>query len=779
MAVSVDELESTTFYGKRFTRKQLALIQETVDLFPQLSRRELGHTLCEQLHWVTPRGVHKIQSCLKALEQMEARGLLRLPAKQPARTAHVEPKAIARTERTAERPRCEGDVSVVLPLRLERVNEPDETALWNEYIDRYHYLGYRRPIGSTLRYFIRSETSGELLGCLSFSASAVRALACRDAWIGWNVKQRAKRLNWVVTNTRFLIFPWVRLKGLASGSLSMAAQRIADDWEAVHGYRPVLLETFVDARRYQATCYRAANWQYLGETSGRTWTDSGHRNDLTPKAVYVYPLTATYKEVLTQELPPPLKRPSHSRGIGPVVDRQTEAFSSLWLKIMDVLIQTAHDADALWRQRQRVIHSLLLILFVFRLVFSKNKQGYGITLQELWEQCRRLRFPLPQPKPVAASAICRARQKLPSSVFKTLNTRILHTYEGVAASPWKGHRVFAVDGTKLHLPPPLIDWGYPLPSQTSHYPQGLVSCLYHLPSGIPYDFDLSPKANERQMALAHLAVLQPNDVVVYDRGYFSYEMLYRHVEQGIETIYRLTANSYSVIDAFFESEEKEQRISLLPSPKRQREILLEHPDLVFRPLTLRLVKYTAGTTTFVLGTTLMDGGKYSIEDLAQMYHGRWGIEELYKISKVLIDVEDFHGKTEEGVKQELFAHFGIVTLGRLFTNDLEASMTQPSDREDPPEDKKAGQPSATATPTPTATTATPYKINFKNALVTIARHVEALFVRHVSYVQKTVRTILRSLSACKQKVRPNRSYKRQSHKPIKKWRPAKLKATTA
>ena len=779
MVISVAELGSTTFYGKRFTRKQLALIQETVDLLPKLSRRELGNTICEQLHWVNPKGTHKIQSCLKALEQMEARGFLRLPAKQPTRNAHIQPKTVVWTERTAEHPQCSGDVSVVLPLRLKRVSEADEVALWNEYIDRYHYLGYRRPIGSTLRYFIASEASGEFLGCLSFSASAVRALACRDAWIGWNVKQRAKRLNWVVTNTRFLIFPWLQLQGLASKSLSLAAQQIADDWQEVHGYRPVLLETFVDSSKYRATCYRAANWQYLGQTSGRTWTDSGHRNDLTPKAVYVYPLTETYQKVLTQEVLPPLKRPSHSRGVGPIIDQQAEELSSLWLKIMDVLMQVAADADALWQQRQRVIHSLLVILFVFRLVFSKNKQGYGITLQELWEQCHRLRFPLPQPQPVAASAICRARQKLPASVFKTLNTCVLHTHERVAPSSWKGHRVFAVDGTKLHLPPSLTDWGYPLPSQTSHYPQGLVSCLYYLPSGIPFDFDLSPRADERLMALSHFAVLQPHDVVVYDRGYFSYEMLYRHVEQDIQVVFRLTSNCYPVIDAFFDSEDKDRRISLFPSPQRQRQILLEHPDLVLRPLTLRLVKYRAGTTTYVLGTTLMDSGTYSIEDLAQLYHGRWGIEELYKISKVLIDVEDFHAKTEEGVKQELFAHFGIVTLARILANDLEASMTQSCHREDPCEDKKDGLPSGTSPSPPTVTIPQHLKINFKNALVTIARHVEALFVRHATYVRDTVRTILRSLSACKQKVRPNRSYERKSNRPMRKWRPPKLKPTTA
>ena len=440
----------------------------------------------------------------------------------------------------------------------------------------------------------------------------------------------------------------------------------------------------------------------------------------------------------------------------------------------------AADADQLWRQRQRVIHSLLLILFVFRLVFSKNQQGYGTTLQELWEQCRRLRFPLPQPRPVAASAICQARKKLPASVFKVLNTRILETYEALAASPWKGHRVFAVDGSKLHLPPELTNWGYPLPSVAVTYPQGLVSCLYHLPTRIPYDFDLSPGADERALALRHLTVLRPTDVVVYDRGYYSYEMLYRHAERGLEMVCRLTANNGAEIDDFFASAEQERRISLLPAPARQREMLREHPDLVFRPLPLRLVKYVAGPTTFVLGTTLMDGGKYPIADLAELYHGRWGIEELYKISKVLIDVEDFHAQTEEGVKQELFAHFAIVTLGRLFTNDLETSLAPASDR---PNDKPGGPPSPPLPSGSAATAVLDYKINFKNALVTLARHAEALFVRHAGFVRETVRTILGSLSACKQKLRPNRSYKRQSNKPIKKWRAPKptpkLTAATA
>ncbi len=163
------------------------------------------------------------------------------------------------------------------------------------------------------------------------------------------------------------------------------------------------------------------------------------------------------------------------------------------------------------------------MLFIFRLVFSKNRQGYGTTIVELWAQCQCLGIPLPQAKPVAASAFCTARKKLDETVFKTLNRRIIAAYEQTSASyHWLGRRLFAVDGMKINLPRPLRHADYAMPSNTSHYPQGLVSCLYQLKSQIPHDFELAPHMSERRLAVAHLKALKPKDVVVYDRGYFSY-----------------------------------------------------------------------------------------------------------------------------------------------------------------------------------------------------------------------------------------------------------------
>ena len=140
---------------------------------------------------------------------------------------------------------------------------------WKAYLQTYHYLGYRQPVGAHLGYFVVSEPRQQRLGCLLFSASAAWALAPRDQWIGWEDKHRKKLLHLVLSNDRFLIFPWIQVPNLASHALSLATKQIGDDWVQVYGYRPVLIETFVDPTHFAGTCYRAANWQFLGHTQGR------------------------------------------------------------------------------------------------------------------------------------------------------------------------------------------------------------------------------------------------------------------------------------------------------------------------------------------------------------------------------------------------------------------------------------------------------------------------------------------------------------------------------
>ena len=759
MHPDLEALGSTTFAGKRFTRKQLATIQETVKMFPALSRRELGHTICEHLRWSTPKGAHRIQWCLGALAEMEQIGLIELPAKRQQKKSTQKP--ISWTERTERQARIAGSLDQLTPIQVHAVTGKEEIALWNEFIDRYHYLGYKRPMGVHLRYFIVSKEHRRL-GCLSFSF-ALRSLACRDRWIGWTVKARTRRLHLVVNNNRFLIFPWVEVKYLASKVLSTVSRQIADDWQAHHGYRPVLLETFVDPARFKGTSYRAANWQGIGKTAG-----AAQRAHASQKDCYVYPLHGRFRTILKQgEKSLPSTRSLPAKASMKALSSE-DPFIKVWQKIIALVIEVAEAFDGKWQKRRRMIDTLLLILFIFRLVFSKNKQGYATTIMELWDQCRIMNVPLPQAKPLAPSAICNARAKLDETIFKTLNANILRTYEpALTEERWKSHRVFAVDGTKMNLPRPLRADGYRTPSENAHYPQGLVSCLYRLKAKIPYDFDLAPHGDERKMAFSHLHVLREEDIVVYDRGYFSYALLHAHIKQGIHAVFRLTKNAYKVIDEFRLSEATDRVVDIEASITRQAEIRVQHPDITFIPLRLRLVKYAICDTTYTLGTTLIDDRPYPTEDFPALYHARWGVEELYKISKGLIDVEDFHGQSERGVKQELFAHFVLITLHRIFATHVEAGFPEKD---------------ALTERNETADSRAQFKVNVKNALITLARHLEGLFIRQAELVKTTLNSIRDAISLCRQKQRPNRNYKRpnrnykrQSMKPAKKWRPSNFK----
>ena len=224
----IEKLKSTTFGGKRFTRKQIATIQETVNTFSTLSRRELAHTICEHLRWYTPKGKNKIQSCLRALDSLEELGIVSLPEKLVSQKRGPQ-KKITWTAQTEEQPLIGDDLEQLSPICLQVVTEKDAISQWNEYADRHHYLGYKRPIGPHLRYFIRDK-QGRPLGCLMF-AYAVKSLPSRDKWIGWQDTSHKKHLDLVVNNNRFLILPWVKVKCLASKALSMASRQLADDWE--------------------------------------------------------------------------------------------------------------------------------------------------------------------------------------------------------------------------------------------------------------------------------------------------------------------------------------------------------------------------------------------------------------------------------------------------------------------------------------------------------------------------------------------------------------------
>jgi len=183
----------------------------------------------------------------------------------------------------------------LLEPRIRRVEGRADSRLWNEAISRFHYLGFKRLPGAQMRYLVESKEG--LLGALGFAASAWK-VAARDRWIGWSEEQRKASLHLVVNNARFLILPWVKSRNLASWILSHCACSLPCHWEERYGYKPVLLETFVESPRFAGTCYRAANWTCLGETQGRGKLDRDHSASLPRKQVLVYALERGFRGAL-------------------------------------------------------------------------------------------------------------------------------------------------------------------------------------------------------------------------------------------------------------------------------------------------------------------------------------------------------------------------------------------------------------------------------------------------------------------------------------------------
>jgi len=282
-----------TFCGRDFTRQEIDGIAALVDEDTSHNRAAIARMACEQLQWRKPDGTLKLQNMRLALLRMEAQGLVHLPEARSLGRHDLKP--IEHGQRTVPGPAITDPVDKLPGLRFQTTGTAADLSLWNEYIDRYHYLGYTPLAGAQMRYFVYA--GDDLVALLGFSASAWH-LAPRDWHIGWSDAKRRQNLNLVINNSRFLILPWIESKNLASKILSLAGKRIADDWEARYKYRPVLIETFVEKKRFNGTCYKAANWIWIGTTKGRGRADRLKEVKLPQKEILLYPLEPDYKKIL-------------------------------------------------------------------------------------------------------------------------------------------------------------------------------------------------------------------------------------------------------------------------------------------------------------------------------------------------------------------------------------------------------------------------------------------------------------------------------------------------
>ena len=285
------------FCGHQLSAEELRLIRDTIHDFPALSLTELSRTICELLDWRRPTGALKDHECYLFLQRLKDRGWLSsLPSIR--RTTPLGPRIVVLNHKSDPQSPILGSVAAYAPLEFDLISDAASRALFRQYLQRYHYLGYRVPFGAQLRYFVRSQRLPEpILACLLFSSAAWK-MAPRDRWIGWRDQARSLNLARVVSNSRFLILPWVEVSGLASKILSMAAQQLSEDWLSVYQVSPLLLESLVDPQRFSGTCYRAANWIHVGTTQGRGRMDRKQDVERHVKEIFVYPLHAHARELL-------------------------------------------------------------------------------------------------------------------------------------------------------------------------------------------------------------------------------------------------------------------------------------------------------------------------------------------------------------------------------------------------------------------------------------------------------------------------------------------------
>ncbi len=282
--------------GRRLHADDVAFIRQAIGEHWVRGRKFISRYLCEQWHWVQPNGRLKDMACRALLLRLEALGMIVLPPRKTQAYNHLRNRQSATMMLdTTPWQSALADVGAI-ELRMVRWS-PDEK-LFNGLIGQYHYLGYKQIIGAHVKYLAFAQDRP--LACLGWGAAA-RRVSVRDRYIGWSDTMRQKHLHLIAQNTRYLILPWVRVPHLASHLLAATARRLAVDWLTLYGYQVVLLETFVDTTRFAGTCYRAANWRYLGLTQGRGKYDRHHQAGTTIKAVWVYPLRRHFQRVLLDD----------------------------------------------------------------------------------------------------------------------------------------------------------------------------------------------------------------------------------------------------------------------------------------------------------------------------------------------------------------------------------------------------------------------------------------------------------------------------------------------
>lgn len=281
------------YRGRVVTDTDVAFIRGLIAAHPKATRRALSHRLCEAWNWIQPNGVLRDMVCRGLLLALHRAGHIELP---PARKSNpLGPQRRTPSPTTLRWGPLVGQLSQILPLDIRQVRRSSDESLFDSLVQTHHYLGYTQPVGEHLKYLILADSVP--VACLAWS-SAPRHLGCRDRFIGWSAETRRKNIRFLAYNLRYLILPWVQVPHLASHLLGRMGRMLREDWERIYGHPVYFLETFVDPERFRGTCYRAANWVYLGRTTGRGKNDQTGKPNRPIKEVWGYPLSKHFRRRL-------------------------------------------------------------------------------------------------------------------------------------------------------------------------------------------------------------------------------------------------------------------------------------------------------------------------------------------------------------------------------------------------------------------------------------------------------------------------------------------------
>ena len=282
------------YRGKTFNDDDISFIKGLIAENPEASRFALSKKLCREWNWVQPNGALKDVVCRGFMLQLHRAGQIQLPARKRPPLNPFGKRKKPDVVHIQQKP-LTGSLKSIRPLTFSQVRRTPSEKLFNSLIHQYHYLNYCQPVGEHLKYIVYAQ--GDPIACMAWS-SAPRHIKARDQFIGWIPDVRMKNLPLIAYNTRFLILPWVQLKNLASHILGQMARILPGDWQKQYNHPIYYLETFVDKSLFSGTCYRAANWIYLGNTTGRGKDDQTHKPNRTIKAIWGLPLSKHFRERL-------------------------------------------------------------------------------------------------------------------------------------------------------------------------------------------------------------------------------------------------------------------------------------------------------------------------------------------------------------------------------------------------------------------------------------------------------------------------------------------------